>query len=166
MMKRILYFGFSLLVLMTAASCSNKEKTKADQSQEFRGSLTETDTLRMLGISDSCMVLLQNSDLEGAMAMLYEYNDSTGQVLPLSDETRQRYQRLFTMFPVKSFQRVKYTFMLEGLNDVKYDVIFAEEEHPEVNGVPKTSFMFNPVKVDGTWYLTVKRGDQDIARVP
>ena len=165
-MKKILYFGICLLTLTAAVSCTDKPKTKADQAQEFRNSLTETDTLRMLVISDSCMTLLQNSDLDGAMAMLYEYDDSTGQVSPLSDETRQRYQRLFTMFPVKSYQRVKYTFMLEGLNDVKYDVIFAEEEHPEVNGVPKTSFMFNPVRVDGTWYLTVKRGDQDIARVP
>ena len=165
-MKKVLYFGICLLTLTAATSCTDKAKTKADQSQEFRSSLTETDTLRMLAISDSCMTLLQNSDLEGAMAMLYEYDDSTGQVAPLSDETRRRYQRLFTMFPVKSYQRVKYTFMLEGLNDVKYDVIFAEEEHPEVNGVPKTSFMFNPVRVDGTWYLTVKRGDQDIARVP
>lgn len=165
-MKKVLYFGICLLALMAAASCTDKSKTKTDQSQEFRSGLTETDTLRMLAISDSCMTLLQNSDLDGAMAMLYEYDDSTGQVSPLSDETRQRYQRLFTMFPVKSFQRVKYSFMLEGLNDVKYDVIFAEEEHPEVNGVPKTSFMFNPVRVDGTWYLTVKRSDQEIDRVP
>ena len=48
----------------------------------------------------------------------------------------------------------------------KANIIFADEEHPEVNGVPKTSFMFNPVKVDGQWYLTVKRADQNIDRIP
>ena len=164
MMKKLVYVGMCLLALLATTSCNKKGQTKAEESQEFRNSLTNTDTLSMLNICDSCMMLLQDKNLEGALAMLYEYDDSTGQVSSLSDETRQRYERLFNMFPVLSFQRVKYTFMLEGLNDVKYDVVFAEEEHPEVNGVPKTSFMFNPVRVDGTWYLTVKRGDQDIAR--
>lgn len=111
------------------------------------------------------MLLLQQKNIDGALSMLCEYDDSTGQVSPLSDATRARYQRLFTMFPVLSFQRSKYSFMLEGLNDVKYEVVFAEEEHPEINGVPKTSFMFNPVRVDGTWYLTVKRADQEFSRV-
>ena len=163
-MNKILYFGICFLALVAAASCANKEATKIDDSEEFRNSLTEADTLQMLSLSDSCMMLLQNKDLEGAMSMLYEYDDSTRQVLPLSEDTRRRYQRLFSMFPVLSYQRMTYTFVLEGLNDVGYDVIFAEEEHPEENGVPKTSFMFNPVRVEGTWYLTVKRGDQDIVR--
>lgn len=163
-MKRIFYVGMCLLALLSTASCNQKGQTKADESQQFRNSLTDADTLNMLNICDSCMMFLQDKNIERALSMLYEYDDSTGQVTMLSNETRQRYHRLFTMFPVLSYQRVKYTFMLEGLNDVKYDVVFAEEEHPEVNGVPKTSFMFNPVRVNGTWYLTVKRGDQDIAR--
>lgn len=117
----------------------------------------------MLSLCDNCMELLKNKDIEGALSMLYEYDDSTKQVFPISEATRMRYERLFNMFPVLSYQRQKFTFMLEGVNDVKYDVIFAEESHPEVNGVPRTSYMFNPVKVDSVWYVTVKRPDQDIS---
>jgi hypothetical protein len=101
-------------------------------------------------------------DIEGALAMLKEYDDSTKTVSDLSAETRQRYTRLFTLFPVLKYSLSNYTFMMEGLNDVKYEVIFAEESNPEVNGEPKTFFMFNPVRVDDQWYVTVKRGDQSI----
>ena len=60
-----------------------------------------------------------------------------------------------------NFERVSYSFQLEGCNDVKYKVKFAESDNVEETGEFKTMYMFNPVKIDGTWYLTVKRPGQD-----
>lgn len=155
--------GITFLFVLAMNSCKDKpQKPILTDSQIFQASLNEEDTLQMLRLTDECMEFLKNKNIDGALAMLYEYDDSTHQVSPLSDETRIRYERLFSMFPVLSYQRQFFKFMSEGLNDVKYEVIFAEESHPEKNGVPKTSFMFNPVKVDSVWYITVKRPDQEI----
>lgn len=164
-MKKIFYFALVLFIMSAVAACNQKSQAPSDKKQEFKDGLTEQDTAQMLKLSDDCMELLKKKDVDGALAMLNEYDDSTGTVQPLSEQTRAKYLRLFKMFPVYKYTLSSYSFMLEGLNDVKYDIIFAEEEHPEVNGVPKTSFMFNPVKVDGQWYLTVKRADQSIDRV-
>ena len=165
-MKKIIYFALVVFIMSVVAACNQKSQSHVDKTKEFRDGLTEQDTAQMLKLADDCMELLKKKDVEGALSMLNEYDDSTGSVQPLSEQTRAKYQRLFKMFPVYKFERSSYSFILEGLNDVKYDIIFADEEHPEVNGVPKTSFMFNPVKVDGQWYLTVKRADQNIDRIP
>lgn len=161
-MKQIFNIAVFSLICLMIASCGQKQKTQEQESKEFREALTEADTTQMLQMCNECMELLKKKDIEAALAMLKEYDDSTKTVSDLSAETRQRYTRLFTLFPVLDYTLTNYTFMMEGLNDVKYDVIFAEESHPEVNGVPKTSFMFNPVRVDDQWFVTVKRGDQRI----
>lgn len=165
-MRKIVYFTLIATCLLTIASCNQKSKSQFEQKEEFRESLNKQDTVQMLKLADDCMELLMHKNINGALDMLNEYDDSTNSVTTLSEQTRANYLRIFNMFPVLKYQRVSYSFMLEGLNDVKYDVIFAEEEHPEINGVPKTSFMFNPVKIDGQWYLTVKRADQEIDRIP
>lgn len=161
-MKKIIYIAVTAITVMFVGSCKQKPKSVIEQQKEFHSTLTNQDTVQMLKLADDCMELLKNKDIDGALAMLNEYDDSLGQVSPLSENTLRRYHRLFTMFPVQSYIRAEYTFMLEGVNNVKYNIIFAEEDHPDVNGVPQTSFMFNPVRIDGQWYLTVKRADQDI----
>ena len=47
-------------------------------------------------------------------------------------------------------------------NDVKYEVVFATAEQTGTGEPAKTAFMFNPVKVDGTWKLCVKSVDDKI----
>jgi hypothetical protein len=58
------------------------------------------------------------------------------------------------------YERDYYSVMLEGLNDVRYKIWFAEEDNTAENGEPVTKMMFNPVKFDGQWYLCVKGHDQ------
>lgn len=160
-MRKLLYFTLVSAFILVAVSCGNKPKSRVDETTDFRSSLTEADTVQMLKLCDDCMELLKNKNIDGALAMLNEYVDSTNTIQPLTDITRAKYIRIFKMFPVLEYQLAGYTFVLEGINDVKYSIKFAEEEHPEKNGEPKTSFMFNPVKIDGQWYLTVKRPDQE-----
>ena len=61
-----------------------------------------------------------------------------------------------------SYSRLYYSFQLEGCNDVKYEVTWATKEQAGTSEAPKTSFMFNPVKIDGTWKLCVKTPADEI----
>lgn len=163
-MKKILIV---LVLVLTVAgilsSCgSKKPKTREEMVEAFRGSLTVEDTTRVMQLCDNCMELLKGNKVEEALDMLYTYDDSLKQVSPLTEEQKQRYRRIFKIFPVVEYKRAAYSFQLEGINDIKYDIIFAHEDNPAENGVPKTSFMFNPVKLNDVWYLSVKQADQEI----
>jgi hypothetical protein len=67
---------------------------------------------------------------------------------------------------VLDYKCVETTFMEEGLNNVKYEFVFALEDNPQENGLPRTALMFNPVKVGGVWHLTIKRPDQRLSLEP
>lgn len=155
-MKHISFITIAILLSVSLTSC-HKDKSKSEQVLEFRSELTEQDTTQMLKLCDDCMELLKNRQIDKALGMLHEYDDSLKTVSPLTAEMTKRYEHVFNTFPVYEYTRSYYSFQLEGLNDVKYDIMFAENDK-----TAKTAFMFNPVRVDGTWYLCVKRADQDI----
>lgn len=156
------HFNYAILILSSLlifASC--KEKSRVDKMEEFRSELNQQDTLTMLKLCDDCMNSLKAGKIDQVIASLYEYNDTTEEVTPLTPATEKSYRKKFKIFPVLDFERVSYSFQLEGCNDVKYKVKFAESDNVEETGEFKTMYMFNPVKIDGTWYLTVKRPGQD-----
>lgn len=140
----------------TSCSTNNKKAVADEQNVEFRETITAADTTQMLKLADDCMELLKNRKFDEAIGMLHEYDDSTKMVQNLSSENEQHLRRRFEVFPVLKYERHYFSFMEQGLNDVRYKVWFAEEENPAQNGEPVTFMMFNPVKVDGTWYLCVK----------
>ena len=105
---------------MVVTSCSNKKsQTREEQIEEFRSMLTASDTTQMLQICDNAMELLKGKKIDEVIASLYEYNDSTNELTPLSDDMKGRLQRQFHRFPVLNYERKYYSFMLEGCNDVK-----------------------------------------------
>ena len=138
-------------------SCkSNKEKTTAEEIYEFRSQLTQEDSLTMIKLCDEAMELLKNKKFEQVLASLYESDDSTKEVKPLSELTKKKYLKTFELFPVLEYRRKYFSFMLEGCNDVKYEVVFATADQAGTPEPPKTAYMWNPVKIDGTWKLCVK----------
>ena len=152
-----------LLLLTFTTSCGNKKaKTKQEQIAEFRSMLTPSDTTQMLQICDNAMELLKKKNIDEVLAAIHEYDDSLKEVKPLSEMMRKRLTNQFKMFPVLNYRRVYYSFMLEGCNDVKYDIEFATAEQAGTETAPVTSFMFNPVKVGNDWKLCVKTADMDI----
>ena len=162
---------FNYLVLLTCVSavlsiysCKNNPKqdaTREEQVAEFRADLTAADTSAMLTICDEAMEQLKQKNIENVLGSLYEYSDSTKELKPLSDKLRRRYTKMFTMFPVLEYKRVYYSFMLEGCNDVKYEVTFATAEQTGTDQPATTMYMFNPVKVDGEWKLCVKGAEDE-----
>ncbi len=156
-MKKFLLPLMALSMILFAA-CKGEQKT---ESQIFQEGLTAQDSTTMLQKCDSCMQFLSEGKIDDALNMLVEYDDSLQQVSPLSDETRASYLRKFTLFPVLKYELKYISFNTEGLNDAKYEVQFG----PDEAGAPKTAYMFNPVKVDGQWYLCVKNANQTVDRL-
>lgn len=158
----ILFAAFSAVT--TYYSCTPGSKRQESQvitpEMEFRNSLSHEDSVKLLDLANNCMELLKNRDIDGAVALLNEYDDSTGQVNPLSQESVNRMRRTFKIFPVLKYELEYYSVMLEGRNDIRYKIWFAEEDEPDKNGEPVTHFMFNPVMVDNEWHLCVKNPGQ------
>ena len=157
---------FFLLFVITIVfySCrnnSNKQIERDEQVLEFRSTLQKSDTTMMLKLCDDAMENLKNKQIDEVLAALHEYSDSTKEVRPLSESTAKKYRRMFELFPVLQYERIYYSFQLEGCNDVKYRVTFATAEAAKTDKAPQTAFMFNPVKVDGTWKLCVKTAGQE-----
>lgn len=164
-MKRTYFISaFALLVtVLMISSCSNKKDnvSREQQIEDFRNQLTSEDTLAMLSICDDAMEQLKQKNYEQVLSNLFEYNDSTKEIKPLSENTAKRYERQFKMFPVLSYIRQYYSFMLEGCNDVKYEVTFADSEHTGTGKPATTMYMFNPVRMNGEWKLCVKTASDE-----
>ena len=160
-MKKIILFFVLVAGIMGMVSCNSKKEPREQKVEEFRSELTKEDTVAMLHICDQAMKDLKAKKIDKVLASMYEYTDSTKELKSLSKETEKRYRRLFTMFPVLEYERKYYSFQLEGCNDVKYRVTFATAEAAKTDKAPQTAFMFNPVKVDGTWKLCVKTAGQE-----
>ena len=147
-MKKTFSLLFALGMLSSSfftscSSCSsNKEKPREERVAEFRSTLNHEDTTQMLKLCDDAMAQLKAGQVERVLSSLYEYNDSTKEVKPLTKQTADRYQF--------------FSFQLEGCNDVRYNVTWAKAEQTGTDSPAKTAYMFNPVKVDGSWKLCVK----------
>ena len=146
-MKKV-FFPLLTIALILFSACKGERKS---ESMVFQEGLTAQDSTIMLQKCDSCMQFLSEGRIDDALAMLVEYDDSLQQVSPLSEETRASYMRKFTLFPVLKYELKYVSFMESGLNDAKYEVQFG----PDEAGAPKTSYMFNPVKVGDQWFLCV-----------
>lgn len=167
-MKKNLFLFISLLVVAlcfsSCNSCGNKkdEENRDEQVAEFRSTLNHEDTTQMLKLCDDAMEQLKHRNYSAVLSSLYEYNDSTKEVKPLSAATAKKFTTMFHMFPVLDYHRLYYSFQLEGCNDVKYKVTWATAEQAGTKEPATTAFMFNPVKVDGTWKLCVKTANEEI----
>lgn len=161
MRKYVLTLSAAIAAACLLASCGSSDKRVPTAKETFRSALTAEDTTQMLALCDSCMELLRKGDVEAALSRIHLYDDSTRQVMPLSEEKAQQLRSTFRMFPVLNYRVAYFSFVSEGVNDVKYDIEFFEK--PEGDNRPNTiGFMFNPVKVDGAWYITVKDADQAV----
>lgn len=162
---------FILLVAFAVlASCgpksnysgSNGEKTQKDAEAEFVTSLTNDSQEAVLALADECMGMLQSGQVEEALDMIYVLYDDV--VYKKSDSFTSDLAMRFRMFPVRSFERLYYSFSTEGNNDISYSYVF----EPAKDGKPAQTMklMFNPVYVDGEWYLTFKDVGQSSRDLP
>lgn len=145
------------------ASCSGNKSESQTSSQdslrieidEFRNSLSSSDTTRVMQLCNECMTLLKDQKIDEALGMLYVTTNGDVQRLPAELLASQKSK--FTMMPVLNYELESMNFATESNNDIKYCVYFDEEDKNAM-----TFFMFNPVKVGEDWYLTIKTADEAI----
>lgn len=162
MKKSFQIFVTAILVSTFVVSCGHNKKTREERVEEFRSQLSAEDTAVMLKLCDDAMADLKARNFNKVLENLYEYTDSTQEVKPLTDKTKKVYMNKFKLFPVLEFNRIYYSFQLEGCNDVKYEVVWAPADKTGTGQPAKTAYMFNPVKVDGSWKLCVKTASDEI----
>ena len=164
-MKRfyLLFAAFTLLVSCGPKySGSRGEKTQKDAEAEFLASLSQTDQDAVLALADDCMDKLQAGKVDEAVGMIYVlYNDVVYK--KSASYTADLVQR-FKSFPVVSYERLYHSFSTEGNNDISYSYVFAPASGGRSEQTMK--LMFNPVYIDGSWYLTFKDGSQSSRDLP
>lgn len=159
------YYKYILISIVSiiAVSCSKPEPK--DPVSAFRETLTKEDTTVVLNMCNEAMELMKTKEYDKLLSILHEYNSETQVVSSLSEETIARYRNIYKLFPVLSYELEYYSFLVPGCNDVKYNCVFATAE--QIGGIEdaKKSFMFNPVKVNGTWQLCMKTSTDKMDRL-
>lgn len=164
-MKRII---FIISVLILISSCSNGpkysgmhgEKTQKDAQAEFTASLTPVDSTTVLDLADKCLSLLKDGNLAEAVDMIYVLHNNV--VYQKSASYTAELINRFTNLPVVSYKLNYFSFSTEGNNDISYYYSFDSSDP----GSSSLKLMFNPVYVDGKWYLTFKSGSQSSLDLP
>lgn len=155
------YLFFALTIgLGVFASCKQVQKPVSESAEEFKNGLTATDTSDVVKLCDDCMNTLKAGEIDKALEMI-QMVDTNMNVTPLDEASIKKLRKTFKFFPVVNYRLDKIAFNTSGLNDVKYIIEFTEAVEP--GSAPSTiGFMFNPVKVDGKWVLTVKQASQEV----
>lgn len=164
-MKKIFICGVAALALASCGNLGKNENKENDRNvipleeaeTRFSSTLTAADTAAVLEMGKNVMELLKAGSPEEAASQLYEIAKEGG-VKPLTDENKKKFAERFIQFPVLDYELDYYSFSIPSLNDLKYRYAFAEA--PEGGEAPRLGLMFNPVQLDGKWYLTVKTDKQ------
>jgi len=166
-MKRLFILLAAFAVLVSCGpkpkySGSRGEKTQKDAEAEFVSSLNKSDEEALLALADECMDKFQAGQVDEALDMIYVlYN---GVVYKKSASYTAQLAQRFKRFPVLSYERLYHSFSTEGNNDVSYSYVF--EPASGDRAAQTTKLMFNPVYVNGEWYLTFKDGSQSSRDLP
>lgn len=154
---RLLYVSISILCFY---SCGNKgSNSPREQKKDFSTTLSAADTAFVLKQTRECMECLKMGKIEEAIDMLSMLSDT--KISSLSEEAKQQLRKRCRLFPVLDYSLAYFSFIADTVNDVKYIVKFKEGTK---NHKPNTiGFMFNPVKKDGQWHLTIKQATQEMS---
>lgn len=160
-MKNRLYI-ILLLCGLLVVGCTGKQKdaepvkTYDEVESEFIASLTANDTLAVMQAADSLMTGLKNGELETSLSKLFMVENRT--IVPLSPAKIAELCKHFRRFPVVDYKLEHLVFSVAALNDMKYSIQFAKKDN--AGKAPTISFVLNPVRMNGTWYLCVKGKEQ------
>lgn len=152
---------FVILTLIIAVSCTSKQeqvngKWPYGPSDEFKESLTSGDTLSLTETCTQIMQYFKDGQNEVALSQLYQWNEGNLELIPLSDECKNKLNKNFVLFPVENFELNSFEFNLPDDNTFSFDIIFTAVGS---DGSPKegrTKFGLCPVRKDDKWFLTVK----------
>lgn len=163
-MKKFLTILAVALVFVSCGSNSTTKKkamTQRDAEEAFLSTLTDASQKQILDMAETCMTLLRDGEIEKAVKMIYVLQDNV--VYQKSESYTQSLENRFKIFRVQNFTRDYYCFSTEGNNDISYTMELAQEAD---GTVPTMKLMFNPVYVDGEWFLCLKDAGMSSKALP
>ena len=158
LVKSLLYISF---IICCFSACNNKKNVQKEESvkswgeakAEFVSELSSSDTSSVKTMAFQCMDLLKTDSISQALDMLYTIEGN--KLRKLSEEEKIQLKNRFKIFPIIDYKFEGMTFSTQGNNDVKFTYYFSKPENPQ--DAPKAlGLMFNPIKIDNQWYLTMK----------
>lgn len=162
MNKLIRSLIYLVLVACFLNSCNEQKKEGSregtvkswgEAKAEFVSELSSSDTANVKTMAIKCMDLLKSDSIDQALDILYTVEGT--KLRKLSEEENARLKNRFKIFPVIDYKFEGMTFSTQGNNDVKFTYYFSKPENPQ--DAPKAlGLMFNPIKIDNQWYLTMK----------
>lgn len=149
-MKKYFIIILSLAAAVSCRTNNNQIVTYEDAEKQFIASLTSLDTSSVLEKTNGFMELLVEGKVDSAVHQINVLD--AGVLYKSSSKYLDELSGRFSLFPVLKYELVRYSFSTEGNNDVCYKYWFDESNTMKL--------VFNPVKVDDRWYLTMKDGTQ------
>ena len=157
-MKKILAVLCTLCLL---AACHNggrknqKFNTFESAQASFAATITPADSAAVIAATEEFMSLVKSGEIDAALSHIYVVDNDT-LFLP-APQSLASIKSKFTLFPVLSYKMTDIAFQTSAINDVTYQYVF--QEAAEGSNPATLKIAFNPVKVDGKWYLTLKDGN-------
>ena len=168
-MRKNLYIilGVFLLIISPLFMTSCKDKPKPNPQTTFEQSMTNKDSVAVMGLVNVFFQLAESGRYDEAASMLFKNNVDTvyDEPQPLDNKDMEKVKTLLSSLPIKShtIDYIKFKEVYE--NEVKCTAIIMEahDNIPEV----KTVFYFKPVSYLGKWKLCLvdsHHGDQTVIK--
>lgn len=151
-MKKYLVL-FLFVFAFFACKNSNNFRTYEMAEQEFRQSLTFHDTLSVLVLGQNFMDALKTGGIEYELQNLTVLDDNV--LYKISDESLKELQARYGELRISDYALAGYNFSTAGVNDLSFRYTIGGK----LGSGPALKMVFNPVKVDDVWYLTLKDGN-------
>ena len=132
--------------------CCGRSKTETVDN-EMGENLTAADTTMAIDQANEVMALLKENRIPEALDKLYVI-DSIGNPVRPSQKQIEDYTQRFELFPVISYKLQKFYFKAWDDNLIDYSTEFYQAKNPSEPN--KIAVVFNPIRKDGKWYLSLK----------
>ena len=150
-MKKIISIVLCIFALVSCNTNKNKlPKMQYQAEAEFNASLKQSDKDKLMQLTESFMSLVKSGDVEKGVSLIYVLDGNV--VYQKSPEYTDLLVKRFSPFVSCDYDFVSVAYSTPGNNDVVYNVA--------IPGGISLRITFNPVFVNGDWYLTMKDGYQ------
>jgi len=152
-MKRIYLFS-TLSFLLIFGACTDKAPKSHDGQEAIVFEFSNSDSIDIISLADQYVACFNSGNIEGCADFLYTVrNDS---VFPLSTKQREGFLSSLQRMPSFGCERTDLTLKSDRDNKVQIVIFLAEADSTDLSKErPSVKFFLNPVKVEGTWYLTL-----------
>jgi len=141
--------ALACVLCVWACNCSG-DSTSSDEADAYISGLTSSDTSAVLNQTRECLELMLAGDYDSALHQIGYVDDDT--LCHLSPERAEAMKKRFSGMCLTGYELVSMEFVGPADNTVVYRLSFGRQGTANMT----TKFAFNPILIDGAWYLSIK----------